>query len=90
MIFIIFCLLVSFYLCDGMRCFRFKNGTFIKGNKNPITLSGSLHYDEISSGINVYFYGMDYSTMIPIYLALKYRDGLITGNRLDLDRRRWN
>ena len=84
--FLIFCLLVSFCLCDEMRYFRFRNGTFIKGNKNPATVSGTLYYAKLSpSFISVYFYGMDYSTMTLAYLDTEYKATLTTNSELDLD-----
>ena len=83
--FLIFCLLVSFCLCDESRYFRSRNGTFIRGNRNPITFSGTLQYDQGSSYINVYLYGMDYTTMTPVYLALMYGDKLATDDNVHLD-----
>jgi len=82
--FLIFCLFVSFCLCHMDRYFRFTNGISIKGNKNPITLSGTLWYWESPSGIYVEFYGMDYSTMTPLQLMLGDKDELTTDSNLDL------
>ena len=84
MIFLIFCLLVSFCLCGEDRYFRFNNGISIKGNKNPITLSGTLWYSDWGN-INVWFYGMDYSTMTPLYLSLTHKAELTTDSKVDLN-----
>jgi len=81
---VIFCLLVSFYLCYEEHVFRYKNGTFTKGNKSPITISGSLYlikdYD-----IYIIFVGMDYSTMSPLTLIVINRDASTTGIEVELD-----
>jgi len=77
--FITFSLLVSFCLCLEWHAFRYKNGTFTKGNKSPIILSGSLYYQELSSRIEIVFVGMDYSTMTPLSLVLEVRDKTTTG-----------
>ena len=82
--FLIFCLLVSFCLCDEMRYFRFRNGTLIKGNENPRTLSGSLCYFTMSANAYVHFYSMDHSTMTPLHLMLGDRVELTTANKVDL------
>jgi len=83
--FLIFCLLVSFCLCNQSRYFRSRDGTFIRGNRDPIVFSGTLQYYQGSSYVNVYLYGMDYITMTPVHLALIYGDKLATDNRVDLD-----
>jgi len=83
--FVIFCLLISFYLCGDPRFFRFWNGTSIKGNENPRPLSGTLCYHEFSSSIVVYFHGMDYSTMSPIYLVLGHQVELTTDSKVDVN-----
>jgi len=83
--FIIFCLLVSFCLCLERRVFRYKNGTFTKGNKSPITISGSLYYFKEPYRIQLRFFGMDYSTMTPIILVLDGNDATTTGIEIKLD-----
>jgi len=83
--FIIFSLLVSFCLCDEQHVFRHKNGTFTKGNKSPITISGSLYYGANSYSIVVRFFGMDYSTMTPLMLILYSKDTTTTGIEIKLD-----
>jgi len=80
---IIFCLLVSFCLC--IHVFRYKNGTFTKGNKSPIIVSGSLYYFEDSYDIELRFFGMDYSTMTPIRLYLELERTTTTGFEIELD-----
>jgi len=70
--FIIFCLLISFCLCSEWHVFRYKNGTFTKGNKSPIIISGSFYYQKLSYVTDALFLGMDYSTMTPIILFLAY------------------
>ena len=82
--FIIFCLLASFCLCLGQNYFRFSNGTFTKGNKSPITISGSLDYSLGLSSAGLWLYGMDYSTMTPIYFTAWY-DMLTTASEISLD-----
>jgi len=82
---IIFCLLVSFCLCLERRVFRYKNGTFTKGNVSPITISGSLYYFNYSYEIEVRFFGMDYSTMTPIALSLYTKNTTTTGIEIKLD-----
>jgi len=81
---IIFCLLISFCLCFGWDVFRYKNGTFTKGNKSPIIISGSLYYRESSSATEVLLFGMDYSTMTPILLVLRYPKTTTTGIEIKL------
>jgi len=81
--FIIFSLLVSFCLCDAIHVFRYNNGTFTKGNKSPITISGSLYYEESSYGTEVLFFGMEYSTMTPVLLGL--RSTTTTGIEVKID-----
>jgi len=76
---VIFCLLVSFCLCSELRFFRYSNGTFIKGNKSPITVSGSLYYSEDWEGIQIIFTGMDYSTMTPLCLTALDMNTATTG-----------
>ena len=82
--FLIFCLLVSFCLCSEDRYFRFTNAISIKGNKNPITLSGNLHYWDWGD-TKVYFYAMDYSTMNPLKLSLERKSKLTTDRKVDLN-----
>jgi len=82
--FLIFCLLVSFCLCDEYRYFRFRNARFTKGYENSITLSGTLRYQKSPPYDFVYSYGMDYSTMTPLLLVLEYRGGLITDSEIEL------
>ena len=81
---IIFCLLISFCLCFGWDVFGYKNGTFTKGNKSPIIISGSLYYRESSSATEVLLFGMDYSTMTPILLVLRYPKTTTTGIEIKL------
>jgi len=83
--FTIFCLLVSFCLCFERHVFRYKNGTFTKGNKSPIIISGSLYYEGSSSEIEIVFIGMDYSTMSPLLLYLKAKPTTTTGIEIKLD-----
>jgi len=83
--FIIFSLLISFCLCDELHVFRYKNGTFTKGNKSPITISGSLYYEEYSHEIELIFVGMDYSTMTPLVLFLDAEGTVTTGIEIKLD-----
>jgi len=83
--FVIFCLLVSFCLCDEEHYFRYRNGTFIKGNKSPTTLSGSLYYGESSNYIQVIFVGMDYSTMTPLSLIALAINTATTAIEIKLD-----
>jgi len=83
--FTILSLLVSFCLCSEWHIFRYKNGIFTKGNKSPITISGSLYYERYSSGIEVRFFGMDYSTMTPLILVLENEDKTTTGIDIKLD-----
>jgi len=83
--FIIFSLLVSFCLCSEQHVFRYENGTFTKGNESPITIHGSLYYQEYSGEIEVRFLGMDYSTMTPIILLLDAKDATTTGFEIELD-----
>jgi len=61
------------------------NGTFIKRNKNPATLSGTLFYQKSNSYIYITLHGMDFSTMTPLLFGLGSSDGLTTSKRLDLD-----
>jgi len=61
------------------------NGTFIKGNKSPIALSGSLYYGESSGFITVIFVGMDYSTMTPVALIASARKAATTGIEIKVD-----
>jgi len=82
--FIIFCLLVSFCLCFERHVFRYKNGTFTKGNRSPVIISGSLYYQESSNATAVIFLGMDYSTMTPIELILAYIKTTTTGIEIKL------
>jgi len=83
--FIIFCLLVSFCLCYEQHFFRYKNGTFTKGNKSPITISGTLHHQESSGDAEIVLFGMDYSTMTPIRLIVYNKDTTTTGIEIKLD-----
>jgi len=64
---VILCLLVSFSLCIKRRFFRYNNGTFIKGNNSYITISGSFYSTEDQGIVEIRFFGMDYSTMTPLY-----------------------
>jgi len=77
--FIIFSLLVSFCLCLEWHAFRYNNGTFTKGNKSPITLSGSLYHLAESGKSQITFVGMDYSTMTPLILVLDAKGTTNTG-----------
>jgi len=81
---LIFCLLVSFCLCDDHRYFRFTNAISIKGNENPRTLSGTLRYWETPNDVNVWFNSMDYSTMTALQLVLKDKIDLTIDTKLDL------
>jgi len=83
--FIIFSLLVFFCLCYERHVFRYKDGTFTKGNKSPITISGSLYYQEYPEEIELVFYGMDYSTMTPLFLTLYAPNTATTGIEIRLD-----
>jgi len=83
--FIIFSLLVSFCLSSELHAFRYKNGTFAKGNKSPITISGSLYYQELWNEIQILFFGMDYSTMTPLLLYLEAEGTTTTGIEIKLD-----
>jgi len=83
--FIIFSLLVSFCLCSEQRVFRYKNGTFTKGNKSPITISGTLYHQESSGNAYLVLLGMDYSTMTPVNLGLYNKDTTTTGIEIKLD-----
>jgi len=83
--FIIFSLLVSFCLCLERHVFRYKNGTFTKGNKSPITISGSLYYEKYSRDIILIFVGMDYSTMTPLILVLEGELTATTGIEIKLN-----
>jgi len=85
--FLIFCLLVSFCLCleiSEARYFRFRNATLIRGDRNPITFFGTLHYQEPSPFTGVWFYGMDYSTKTHLFFLLKHRNELTTGSKVDV------
>jgi len=84
--FIIFSLLVSFCLCNEWHAFRYKDGTFTKGNKSAITVSGSLYYLEANSYTTyIIFVGMDYSTMTSLMLILHPEDTTTTGIEIKLD-----
>jgi len=83
--FIIFSLLVSFCLCSEVHVFRYNNGTFTKGNKSPITISGTLYYEGNSKYIFLLFFGMDYSTMTPLFLFLEAKGITTTGIEIKLN-----
>ena len=83
--FIIFSLLVFFCLCYERHVFRYKDGTFTKGNKSPITISGSLYSFASSDYIELLFFGMDYSTMTPLILLLEAELTATTGIEIRLD-----
>jgi len=82
---VILCLLVSFSLCIEKRYFRYNNGTFIKGNKSSITISGSFYTTEYQGVIEIRFFGMDYSTMTPLYFYADDYYKIGTGIKIELD-----
>jgi len=83
--FIIFCLLISFHLSSPVQTFRFKNGTFTKGNNIPTTISGSLYHFKVRELIIVMLCGMDYSTMTPLIFVSGTKNKTTTDIELKLD-----
>jgi len=83
--FVIFCLIISFCLCDETHYFRYKDGTFTKGNRIPRNISGSLYYTKSSEGVLVQFVGMEYPTMIPLRLMVGTIGATTTGMEIKLN-----